>query len=273
MTYDEIDVANHISQVLEEHPLVDPTVPASLDDLDQFHIGAADAVDQLIASLHLAPGDVVLDVGSGFGGPARQIARRTGNAVVGTDITGSYVAAARQLTRRAALEHLVSFQRTDIANFQPAQRFPAAITMHVQMNVADKSAWWEQIGLRLAPGGRLAIWEVCRTGDGEPAWPMPWSLDGTDSHLADAPTLLSTIVAAGFEVDSWSNETPWVKQWLVRNFADGLPTGPGLASVLDNGPTRLLNFAAALNDDVVAVWRGSFTKATARLLGTLPRSH
>jgi SAM-dependent methyltransferase len=262
MTYDEAGLAQRIEQALEEHPLVDPAAPESLDNLDQFHIGGADAVDQLIALLHLNTGDVILDVGSGFGGPARQIARRTGNAVVGVDITGAYVAAAQELTRRAGLENLVSFHHTDIASFQRVDPFAAAITMHVQMSIADKTAWWEEIGSHLASGGRLAIWEVCRTGNGEPPWPMPWSINGTDSYLADAPTLLSTIVAAGFQPESWSDETAWVKQWLATAFADGMPTGPWLAEVLDDGATRLLNFAAAINEDVVSVWRGSFTKAT-----------
>jgi cyclopropane fatty-acyl-phospholipid synthase-like methyltransferase len=66
--------------------------------------------------LQLDTGDVVLDVGSGFGGPARQIARPTGNAVVGVDITDAYVAAAQELTRRGGLENLVSFYNTDIAS-------------------------------------------------------------------------------------------------------------------------------------------------------------
>jgi SAM-dependent methyltransferase len=260
MTYGEAGVAERIKHLLEEHPRVDPAVPESLDNLDQFHIGGSAAVDQLIALLHLKKGDVVLDVGSGFGGPARQIARRTGNAVVGVDITGAYVAAARELTRQARLDHLVSFHHTDIAGFQPGEHVDAAITLHVQMNVSDKKAWWEHIGSHLVPGGRLAIWEVCRTGADEPPWPMPWSIDGSDSYLADAPTLLSTIVAAGFGPESWSDETAWVKRWLSRNLTDEAPTGPWLAEILDNGPTRLLNFVAALNDDVVGVWRGSFTK-------------
>jgi SAM-dependent methyltransferase len=260
MTYDEVHVAERVDQLLKEHPLVDPAHPQSLDNLDQFHIGGADAVDQLIALLHLEKGDVVLDVGSGLGGPARQVARRTGNAVVGVDITDSYVTAAAELTRKAGLDYLVSFQRTDVANFRTGQLFDAAITMHVQMSIADKSAWWEQISSHLRVGGRLAVWEVCRTGGTEPPWPVPWSIDGTDSYLADAPTLLSTIVDGGFEPDRWSNETEWAKRWIAITFAGGMPEGPRLAALLDDGYTRLLNFVDALNRDIVAIWLGGFTK-------------
>src|SRR6478672_9357797 len=107
MTYEEGAVNQTIDRLLNEHPDLDASTDGALDNLDQFHIGGADAVDLLIPTLALAEEDVVLDVGSGFGGPARQIARRTGNRVLGIDITPAYVDAARELTRRATLANLV----------------------------------------------------------------------------------------------------------------------------------------------------------------------
>src|SRR5712692_7689415 len=100
MTYGETTVGQTIDQLLSEHPDLDASADGALDNLDQFHIGGADAVDLLIPTLALTERDVVLDVGSGFGGPARQIARRTGNRVIGIDITPAYVQAARDLTAK-----------------------------------------------------------------------------------------------------------------------------------------------------------------------------
>jgi SAM-dependent methyltransferase len=260
MTYNEANIADRIGHLLEENPTLDSTEPGSLDSLDQFHAGGADAVSRLIPSLQLRGSDRVLDVGSGLGGPARQIARTTGNAVVGVDITDSYVNAAAQLTARSGLTNLVSFHCSDIATFQPDQPFDAAITMHVQMNVADKLAWWRQINARLAAGARLAVWEVCQPAETQLAWPMPWSLDGTDSHLADAPSLLSSIVSAGFEVDTWTCESPWVQQWFASTVANGPATGPALPMVLDDGYKRVQNLAAAISQGILEVWRGAFIK-------------
>ncbi len=189
MTYAETAVNQTINRLLGEHPGLDASADGALDNLDQFHIGGADAVDLLIPTLALARTDVLLDIGSGFGGPARQIARRTGNRVIGIDITPAYVDAARDLTQKAMLRDLVEFEACDIATFQTEPQFQAAITMHVQMNVQDKVSWFEQIGRRLAPGARLAIWEVCNPGRHELAWPMPWSLDGTDSYIVDDESL------------------------------------------------------------------------------------
>ena len=109
MTYGETTVGQRIDRLLSEHPDLDPSADGALDNLDQFHIGGADAVGLLVGSLALAEGDRVLDIGSGFGGPARQIARRTGSRITGIDITSAYVNGARDLSARAGLRDLVEF--------------------------------------------------------------------------------------------------------------------------------------------------------------------
>ncbi|MFF4506558.1 hypothetical protein [Streptomyces sp. NPDC001401] len=69
MTFGETTVNQTIDRLLSDHRDLDASADGALDNLDQFHIGGADAVELLIPTLTLAQGDVVLDVGSGFGGP------------------------------------------------------------------------------------------------------------------------------------------------------------------------------------------------------------
>lgn len=263
MTYAETAVDQTISRLLSEHPDLDASTDGALDNLDQFHIGGADAVDLLIPTLALADTDVVLDVGSGFGGPARQIARRTGNRVIGIDITPAYVDAARDLTERAMLQNLVEFEAADIATFRSETHFQAAITMHVQMNVQDKVSWFEHIGRRLAPGARLAIWEPCDPRRHELSWPMPWSLDGSDSFVVDAESLRTAVEQAGFSTIEWTQQSTWVQAWISKTMGGGLPTGPALPMLLDDGYTRVINYATALTNGTLDVWRGCFTKNSA----------
>ena len=260
MTYGETTVGQTIGRLLGEHPDLDPSADGALDNLDQFHIGGADAVGLLIGSLALAEGDRVLDIGSGFGGPARQIARRTGNRVTGIDITPAYVYAARDLTAKAGLRDLVEFRVADIATFEPDPLFQAAITMHVQMNVQDKTAWFAHIARCMAPSARLAIWEVCQPPHADLPWPMPWSLDGTDSFVVTADSLRASIEQADFAAAEWTNETAWVQTWITRTFANGLPAGPALPMLLDDGYTRVLNATAALGSGSLEIWRGAFTR-------------
>jgi ubiquinone/menaquinone biosynthesis C-methylase UbiE len=260
MTYEEASVAQTIGRLLSEHPDLDPAADGALDNLDQFHIGGPAATDRLIASLALTAGDRVLDIGSGFGGPARQIARRAGSHVTGIDITPAYVEAARDLTARAGLRDLVEFRVADIAAFEPDRPFQAAITMHVQMNVQDKTAWFAHAARLLAPGARLAVWEVCQPRQGGLPWPMPWSLDGTDSFVATPGALRDAIEQGGFTATEWTNETAWVQAWITETFGNGLPAGPALPMLLDDGYTRVINFATALGDGSLEVWRGAFTR-------------
>jgi SAM-dependent methyltransferase len=260
MTYGETTVSQTIGRLLVEHLDLDPSADGALDNIDQFHLGGADAVGLLIGGLALAEGDRVLDIGSGFGGPARQIARRTGSRVTGIDITPAYVRAARDLTARAGLRDLAEFRLADIATFEPDPLFQAAITMHVQMNVQDKTAWFTHIARCLAPGARLAIWEICQPHQADLPWPMPWSLDGTDSFVVTAGSLRASIEQAGFVAAEWTNETAWVQAWFARTFANGLPAGPALPMLLDDGYTRVLNATAALGNGSLEIWRGAFTR-------------
>src|SRR6266704_5318608 len=97
VTYTETDLVATIER-LAGADLAALTQPQR-DQFDQFHSGGSEAVDRLLPSLLLAPGMVVLDVGSGLGGPARQIARGSGCTVVGVDITSAYVDTALECSR------------------------------------------------------------------------------------------------------------------------------------------------------------------------------
>ena len=260
MTYTETDLAATIEQLAGDE-LAALTQP-QLDGIDQFHGGGAEAVDRLLPSLGLTPAMTVLDVGSGLGGPARQVARSSGCTVVGVDITQSYVDAARALTEAAGLSGRVDFICTDIARVE-RRDFDAAYTMHVQMNVADKLAFFTGIAGRLRPGARLATFEVCRSGPDNPEFPAPWSIDGTDSFLATPDDLLTTIQDSGFETVEWVDETAWILDWFqglgVRLTSAG--TAATLPGLLTDGPTRMMNFAGALSEGILTVHRGAFTLA------------
>lgn len=258
-TYSETNVVASIER-LSGQPLAALT-PNQRDQLDQFHAGGPEAVDRLLPGLRLAPGMTVLDVGCGLGGPARQVASTTGCSVVGIDITPAYVEAARALTDAAGLTRNLRFVCTDIAALEPIT-FDAAYTMHVQMNVADKQSFFAGIARRLQPGARLAIFEVCRNGEAEPSPPLPWSLDGTDSFLATPDELRRAIQSCGFNLVDWVDETAWVRNWFERAATRMAAAGTHatLPALLDNGPTRMMNFAAAIARDVVSIHRGSFTR-------------
>ena len=260
MTYAETGIVATIERLTGDE--IAALSQAQRDELDQFHAGGTEAVDRLLSALRLEPGMTVLDVGSGLGGPARQVAQTSGATVIGVDITPAYVEAAQTITQAAGLDARVTFVGSDIADLERTN-FDAAYTVHVQMNIADKQTFFTEIGRHLRLGARLATFEVCRTDEARPSLPLPWSLDGTDSYLVTAAELRDTIHASGFEVIEWADETAWISEWfeqIATRMAQGR-TAATLPALLEDGPLRMLNFAAGLSDGTFTVHRGTFTRA------------
>ena len=60
-----------------------PVTPEALAPIDHFHGRGVLATGELVALLKPLPGEHLLDIGSGIGGPARWIAAKSGVRVTG----------------------------------------------------------------------------------------------------------------------------------------------------------------------------------------------
>src|SRR5262245_37097313 len=87
-----------------------PVAPGQLGSLDHFHFGGAGATTELAALLQAGANTRVLDVGGGFGGPARTLAATYRCPVVVLDLTREYCEVGEELTARCGLDDLVTFQ-------------------------------------------------------------------------------------------------------------------------------------------------------------------
>jgi SAM-dependent methyltransferase len=263
MTYTERDVTGRIDRLLLAHDLTGELGTRDLERialLDQFHVGGTAAVDRTISPLGIHRHHRVIDVGSGFGGPARRIAVRTGARVHGIDIADEYVRAARSVTAKANLDERVTFERVAVEDHAPVTPYDAAVTMHVQMSVPDKVRWFSAIRSHLRTGSPLGVWEVVRADHptGPLTFPLPWSIDGTDSHLATGGGLRSDIERAGFRTREWVVEDAWIIDWFQDVLAEGFPDGPSLTALIDDGVNRAVNLFAAIDAGLVSVRRGWF---------------
>ena len=78
----------------------------TIDDLaavDEFHSRRRRATEELAQMLAPTPGQKLVDIGSGLGGPSRYLAKMCGCKVSGIDLTAEFVATAADLTRRVGL--------------------------------------------------------------------------------------------------------------------------------------------------------------------------
>lgn len=143
----------------------DAITQAVLQHHDQDHYGGTVATDRLIAEAGVRAADVVLDVCSGMGGPARYLAWKTGCRVTGLDLTASRVAGATELTRIAGLSGSVRFVHGNALDmpFEDGS-FTLAIAQESFAHIPDKPRLIAQCARVLGPGGRLVFSDILHLG-------------------------------------------------------------------------------------------------------------
>jgi SAM-dependent methyltransferase len=183
----------------------------TIDDLapvDHFHGGGKASTMRLAQRAALQPGMRVLDVGGGFGGPARTLAVEFGCRVVVVDLTESYVQTGERLTARLGLADRVSHRLGDaLALDVGTQPFDAIWTENSGMNIADKERLYAGFARVLAPGGLLAIQEPMAGPAPPPIYPQMWARDATTSFLRPPADMRAVIEAAGFRTRAWDDVT------------------------------------------------------------------
>jgi len=201
--------------------------PADLAPVDEFHIRGREATIELAARASLRRGLRVLDVGCGLGGSARYLAAQHGCEVVGVDLTREYVDTANALAAMVGLARMVEFRQASALELPfEGDSFDVVWTEHVQMNVADKQAFYAEIARVLAPRGRLLFHDIFR-GEGGPLWfPVPWSEDGSISFLAAPDAVREILTALGFSLHAWEDKSQQSLDWLAAASERLASTGP-----------------------------------------------
>jgi SAM-dependent methyltransferase len=186
-----------------EHLTIDDLAP-----IDEFHSRRRRATEELARLLAPKPGDRLLDIGSGLGGPARYLAKMCGSRVTGVDLTQEFVATAAELTRRAGLSAEVEFRQGSALELPLAdESFELAWSQNVAMNIADRPRYYGEVRRILKSGGRFAIQDVTRGPAGEPHYPVMWADTPTTSFLYSPEATREMLERAGFTVIVWQDNT------------------------------------------------------------------
>ncbi len=178
---------------------LDSVTVEDLAPVDHVHAGGLAATVKLAERLGIQPGQRVLDIGCGLGGPARYIATRFGCTVSGIDITPPFVEAANRLTALLRLAGRVAIQQGDALRLPyPDEAFDAVYTQHVTMNIADRPRFFAEAYRVLKPGGFFGLTEHGLGATGQPHHPVPWSADGTGAYLVSPAETRTILERTGF---------------------------------------------------------------------------
>lgn len=126
---------------------------------------------RLASELRVGQGNTFVDLGCGQGGPGLWVARETGAAVVGIDLSQVAIARARERAEELGLADRARFDVGDVvATGLPDAGFAGAMSVDVLWAVGDKVRAIREAARILKPGARFVFttWDRDRTPPGYP---------------------------------------------------------------------------------------------------------
>ena len=261
MSKDDV-VINHYQKtsLLEEILAACGTNTPTLDQLsafDEFHVGRGEATSYLGILMELTAGMNVLDAGCGAGGAARHMASRYGVNVSGIDLTPSFIDTARQLSEITTMEDKTDFVCGSVTDmpFEEAQ-FDAAYSIHVGMNVSDKTSFYNEVRRCLKQGGTFAIYDICGH-QSQMKFPMPWSAATEDSAVLAAGDVQALLENSGFTVIYQEKRREFALESLSkpRAMREAGKLGKAAPPVyMEDFAKKTSNLIDGLDDDVCSPW-------------------
>jgi arsenite methyltransferase len=184
-----------------------------------------------VAIASLAPGETVLDLGSGGGFDCFLAARRVGagGRVIGVDMTAAMVERARRNARRDGFAN-VEFRLGEIEHLPVADASVDVILSNCVVNLStDKAQVLREAYRVLRPGGRLAIVDVVAAADLPPSLRADtgqWAacLAGASS-VRELETMLTAVGFEAVRIAPVDDQGP-----LIRTWTPGTPLAQCVAS-------------------------------------------
>jgi sarcosine/dimethylglycine N-methyltransferase len=252
----------NIERALAEAGKQTDTLQASdLAMLEDFHSLGRLATSALIDLAQITASDRVLDAGAGIGGTARLIATERGARVTAVDLTPEYCEVAEWLNDAVGLGDMIDVHAADVTALPfEAASFDVVVSQHVQMNIADKRRLYAEARRVLAPGGRLALWDVTAGPGGPLHLPVPWATAPEQSHLVTPDQLAELLREAGFAVAHWNDLTEPAANTMRTFFANQQPT-LGLHVIVPDFRAKTTNLVRNLAEDRARLIQAILTAA------------
>lgn len=123
----------------------------------------------LALQLGLKPGQKVLDVGCGIGGPLREIARFSSTSITGLNNNEYQITRGKELNRIVGVDKTCDFVKADFMKIPfPENTFDAVYAIEATCHAPDAYGCYKEIYRVLKPGQCFAAYEWCMTDSFDP---------------------------------------------------------------------------------------------------------
>jgi len=145
-------------------------------------------VHRALRNIHLQPGSMLLDAGTGFGQYAWHMIRKyPGVRVTATDLKKDYLDRASRTFDAFGLSNHIHFQIDDLTDPQISEKFDCILAVDVLEHIVDDDAAIGHFYQRLSPGGHLII-------------STPSDQGGSDVHHSDQKSFIGEHVRDGYNL-------------------------------------------------------------------------
>lgn len=173
-------------------------------------------LDELSRRLKISSSHHVLDVGSGVGGPAIYLVKKTGCKISGIDISPVGVETSRKFAQECGLEDRALFYLGDAHTMPFAdESFDIALSIDVMNVFSDKVRVFREVKRVLKPGGVLAFLSGTFDMPDDPEIRQKMSRGYLIPQYYDSlPSYREKLVQAGFVIEEI---TEYVSDFRVQN--------------------------------------------------------
>ncbi|KAL7538552.1 hypothetical protein ACHAXR_008637 [Thalassiosira sp. AJA248-18] len=144
--------------------------PIALSEIDSMHYEGNIAIEDAVVAMKLGSSTRVLDIGSGFGGPARVLSEKSKCSVTALEMQPDIHEMAEYLTRKCNLNNLVKHELGDIQTLDLDKlgggllSFDGVVSFLVFLHISDKGSLLENCAKMLTLGGFVFIEDYyCRS--------------------------------------------------------------------------------------------------------------
>ena len=192
-----------------------PLTAAELSEFDQLHYHGTDAVDHAIHMIGIDKSARVLEIGSGFGGPARHVAHNTGARITALELQPDQNRMASELTERCGLSANLTHVCGDILTCDwQQQQFDAIVSWLAIFHIPERARLLALAGDLLSSGGVFYTEDLFSRQRFSQAERAELASGLYAGHLPDLQTYQAEFEHAGFALervddmsDDWTDFT------------------------------------------------------------------